>query len=113
MSIVTKFLKLVKPEVNDYVNVEEHISKNYDRLDDWAAKVDKDVVKKANIANDLITVEEGSVLDARQGKKLNDEKFDKTGGNITGNVVIQQNLVVNTSISTNTFILGGYKIVIE
>lgn len=33
MSIITSFLKLVKPERNDYVDVEEHISKNYDRID--------------------------------------------------------------------------------
>lgn len=41
MSIITSFLKLVKPEKNDYVDVEEHISKNYDRIDTWATEIDE------------------------------------------------------------------------
>lgn len=77
MSIITKFLKLVKPERNDYVNVEEHISKNYDRIDTWATQLDEDTVKKGKIANNLTTEEEGYVLDGRQGKILNDKKMDK------------------------------------
>lgn len=77
MSIITKFLKLVKPERNDYVNVEEHISKNYDRIDTWATQLDEDTVKKEKIANNLTTEEEGYVLGAGQGKILDDKKFDK------------------------------------
>lgn len=34
MSILTNFLKLVKPEKNDYVDVEEHISNNLDKIDE-------------------------------------------------------------------------------
>ena len=34
MSIITNFLKLVKPEKNDYVDVEEHISNNLDKIDE-------------------------------------------------------------------------------
>lgn len=113
MSIITKFLKLVKPERNDYVNVEEHISKNYDRIDTWATQLDEDTVKKEKIANNLTTEEEGYVLDGRQGKILNDKKFDKAGGTITDDVVMQKDLVVNGTVSTNTLILGGYTIVIE
>lgn len=33
MAILTKFLKLLKPEKNDYVDVEKHLSENYDKID--------------------------------------------------------------------------------
>lgn len=33
MAILTKFLKLLKPERNDYVDVEKHLSENYDKID--------------------------------------------------------------------------------
>ena len=33
MGILTNFLKLLKPEPNDFVNVAKHISENYDKLD--------------------------------------------------------------------------------
>ena len=33
MAILTKFLQLLKPEKNDYVDVEKHISENYDKID--------------------------------------------------------------------------------
>ena len=48
MSILTNFLKLVKPEKNDYVDVEEHISKNYDIIDEEIKKVNDAVEKKAD-----------------------------------------------------------------
>ena len=113
MGVLTKFLNLLKPEEHDYYNVTTEQAENWQKIDEWAEKVDKDVVKKVNIANDLTTVEEGSVLDARQGKKLNDEKFDKTGGNITGDTTIEKNLTVNGDISTNRVILNGWTMIIE
>lgn len=33
MAILTNFLKLLKPEKNDYVDVDKHISENYDKID--------------------------------------------------------------------------------
>jgi hypothetical protein len=33
MGILTNFLKLLKPEPNDFVDVVKHISENYDKLD--------------------------------------------------------------------------------
>lgn len=33
MAILTKFLQLLKPEKNDYVDVEKHLSENYDKID--------------------------------------------------------------------------------
>ena len=60
MSIITSFLKLVKPEKNDYVDVEEHISKNYDRIDTWAIEINENVVKKldkGNVSEEFDTAE--------------------------------------------------------
>ena len=33
MAVLTNFLKLLKPEKNDYVDVDKHISENYDKID--------------------------------------------------------------------------------
>ena len=43
----------------------------------------------------------------------NDTKYDKSGGTISGNVVVQGNEIVNGSISCNSLILNGYTITIE
>lgn len=40
-------------------------------------------------------------------------KYDKTGGTISGNVVVTGNEVVNGSVSCNSIILNGYTITIE
>lgn len=42
-----------------------------------------------------------------------DKKYDKTGGTISGNVVVQGNEIVNGSVSCNSLILNGYTITIE
>ena len=42
-----------------------------------------------------------------------DKKYDKTGGTISGNVIVTGNEVVNGSVSCNSFILNGYTITIE
>lgn len=42
-----------------------------------------------------------------------DKKYDKTGGTISGNVVVTGNEIVNGSISCNSLILNGYTITIE
>ena len=40
MATLTTFLKLLKPEKNDYVDVEKHISENYDKIDTEFLKID-------------------------------------------------------------------------
>lgn len=42
------------------------------------------------VANNLTTSSAGYVLDARQGKVLNDNKFAKTGGSVTGNITVDK-----------------------
>lgn len=85
MALITKFLKLLKPQPNEYINVTTQISDNYDKIDAEMEKL----------------------------SKSNDGKYDKTGGTISGNVVVTGNEVVNGSISCNSIILNGYTITIE
>ena len=85
MALITKFLKLLKPQPNEYINVTTQISDNYDKIDAEMEKL----------------------------SKSNDGKYDKTGGTISGNAVITGNEVVNGSVSCNSFILNGYTITIE
>lgn len=113
MGVLTKFLKLLKPEENDYYNAITEQAENWQKIDEWAEKVDENVVKKEKIVNNLTTVKEGYVLDGRQGKILDDKKFDKAGGTITDDVVMQKDLVVNGTTSTNALILNGWRITIE
>lgn len=46
-------------------------------------------------------------------KNLSSNKYDKSGGTISGNVVVTGNEIVNGSISCNSIILNGYTITIE
>lgn len=85
MALITKFLKLLKPQPNEYINVTTQISDNYDKIDAEMEKL----------------------------SKSNDGKYDKTGGTISGNAVITGNEVVNGSVSCNSFILNGYTVTIE
>ncbi len=85
MALITKFLKLLKPQPNEYINVTTQISDNYDKIDAEIEKL----------------------------SKSNDGKYDKTGGTISGNVVVTGNEVVNGSVSCNSIILNGYTITIE
>ena len=85
MALITKFLKLLKPQPNEYINVTTQISDNYDKIDAEIEKL----------------------------SKSNDGKYDKTGGTISGNVVVTGNEVINGSVSCNSIIINGYTITIE
>lgn len=71
MSILTNFLKLVKPEKNDYVDVEEHISNNYDKIDTWARDL---------VINDLENGGVDKALAANQGVVLDNKDVGIMGG---------------------------------
>lgn len=51
MGILTNFLKLLKPEPNDFVDVAKHISENYDKLDENAKSNDETLT---NLSNDKL-----------------------------------------------------------
>jgi len=48
---------------------------------------------KTIIADNLTTDDSARVLSAKMGKKLNDEKFDKTGGVIYGDLEVDGNKI--------------------
>ena len=62
-------------------------------------------LNKGNVAGKYDTAE-------KIGNEV-DKKYDKTGGTISGNVVVTGNEIVNGSISCNSLILNGYTITIE
>lgn len=122
MAILTKFLKLLKPERNDYVDVEKHLSENYDKIDTKIEELsnsnDKKLDKGAvSLEYDTAKKIEEKIKEAKkagdEAKDITDKKYDKTGGTISGNVVVTGNEVVNGSISCNSIILNGYTITIE
>lgn len=85
MALITKFLKLLKPQPNEYINVTTQISDNYDKIDAEIEKL----------------------------SKSNDGKYDKTGGTVTGDITATGNIISNVSISTPILILNGYKVTVE
>nr|DAU93897.1 MAG TPA: hypothetical protein [Caudoviricetes sp.] len=122
MAILTKFLKLLKPEKNDYVDVEKHLSENYDKIDakmEELSNSNDEKLDKGAVSADYDTAKkiEEKIKEAKKAgddaKDITDKKYDKTGGTISGNVVVTGNEVVNGSISCNSLILNGYTVTIE
>ena len=58
----------------------------------YAVATSKDIGAAAckAVANNLTTTDEGSVLDARQGKTLNDGKVNRSGDTMTGNLTVDR-----------------------
>lgn len=105
MALITKFLKLLKPQSNEYINVTTQISDNYDKIDEGVEKISNEKLDKGNVQSKYDTAE-------KIGNEI-DKKFDKTGGTISGAVTVTGNEIVNGSISCKTLILDGYTITIE
>jgi hypothetical protein len=79
MGILTNFLKLLKPEPNDFVDVAKHISENYDKLDE-NAKTNNDTL--ANLKSNKL--DKGTYLGKASDLKTEiDTKLDK--GTYSGN----------------------------
>lgn len=72
----------------------------------YAVATSKDIGAAASkaVANNLTTTASGSVLDARQGKKLNDEKVSKSGDSMTGNLTVDKSAVTDISSALITCI---------
>lgn len=73
MGILTNFLKLLKPEPNDFVDVAKHISENYDKLDENAKSNDETLTNLNNNKLDKGTYSGN----AGELKKDIDEKMSK------------------------------------
>lgn len=90
MSILTNFLKLLKPEPNDFVDVVKHISENYDKLDE-NAKTNNDTL--ASLKNNKL--DKGTYPgNAGELKKDIDGKMDKYK-DVTSIISDYDDLVVN------------------
>ncbi|WP_270851718.1 hypothetical protein [Fusobacterium varium] len=73
MGILTNFLKLLKPEPNDFVDVAKHISENYDKLDENAKSNNETLT---NLSNNKLN--KGTYTgDAGKLKEDIDEKMSK------------------------------------
>lgn len=99
MAILTSFLKLLKPERNDYVDVEKHISENYDKIDVKVQEVDNANKSNSNSINNLqqnltrksdighkhntLTIRNGSNTIQYDGS-TNKEILIETGGGVPG-----------------------------
>lgn len=79
MGILTNFLKLLKPEPNDFVDVAKHISENYDKLDQNAETTNETLTDLGNNKLDKGTY----TKTAGDLKTEIDSKLDK--GSYTGN----------------------------
>ena len=98
MGILTNFLKLLKPEPNDFVDVVKHISENYDKLDE-NAKTNNETLTNLNSnkldkgtyigkADDLDRAKLDKGTYTKKASDLDNDKYNKTGGKLTGTVEI-------------------------
>lgn len=84
MGILTNFLKLLKPEPNDFVDVAKHISENYDKLDENAKSNDETLTNLSNNKLDKGTYP-GNASDLNTEI---DNKVSKSGDTMTGTLTI-------------------------
>lgn len=60
---------------------------------------------KTTIADNLTTDDSTKVLSAKQGKRLNDEKFDKSGGTVSGDTTVDGELKATQKIMLGNYVL--------
>lgn len=84
MGILTNFLKLLKPESNDFVDVTKHISENYDKLDQNAETTNQSLEDLKNNKLDKGTYSGN----ATTLKADIDNKVSKSGDTMTGTLTI-------------------------
>ena len=86
MAILTNFLKLLKPEKNDYVDVDKHISENYDKIDSK--------MQELNTSNNR-KLDKGSVPEKyNTAEKIGVELDKKASKTELGRVKIGDNLTI-------------------
>lgn len=84
MGILTNFLKLLKPEPNDFVDVAKHISENYDKLDQNAKSNNETLTNLSNNKLDKGTYSGN----ASNLKSEIDGKVSKSGDTMTDALTI-------------------------
>lgn len=90
MGILTNFLKLLKPEPNDFVDVVKHISENYDKLD-----------KNAETTNQTLTNLNNNKLDkgtyTGDAGTLNTEISKKSSKTILGRMIVGKGMTADSA----------------
>ena len=71
MAILTKFLQLLKPEKNDYVDVEKHLSENYDKIDAKLEELSNSNDEKLNKGNVSSEYDTAKKIEDKIKTKLN------------------------------------------
>ena len=85
MALFTKFLKLLKPEQNDYVDVKAHIADNYDIIDaEMEKKATKDQLGRLILGENLTYNETTGKVDGAPPVDISG-KQDKTDNNLETN----------------------------
>lgn len=88
MGILTNFLKLLKPEPNDFVDVAKHISENYDKLDE-NAKTNNDTL--ANLKSNKL--DKGTY--SGDASDLNTEISKIASTTQLGRIIVGDNLTID------------------
>lgn len=112
-SKLTKFLSLFIPDIYAKGTVVSDVFEpNFEKIDQFAETIDIAVKSQDKNKLDKNNVPEKYNTAEKIGNEI-DKKYDKTGGTISGNVVVTGNEVVNGSVYCNSIILNGYTITIE
>ena len=98
MGILTNFLKLLKPEPNDFVDVVKHISENYDKLDENAETTNQSLKGLKNDKLDKGTYP-GTATDI---KNEIDGKVSKAGDIVDGNLKMTGTAPIEIDVSSFT-----------
>lgn len=117
MAILTKFLQLLKPERNDYVDVEKHLSENYDKIDTKMEELSNSNDKKLDKGTVSTEYDTAKKIEDKV-KKIIDEKWkivtkslnngdDLNNYNIPGFYTneLSANNIINAPFSNRAFLL--------
>lgn len=101
MAVLTNFLKLLKPEKNDYVDVDKHISENYDKIDSK--------MQELNTSNSG-KLDKGAVSSEYDTAKKIEDKIKEAQGTaekIEKEIELKQNKTDNNLQTENKEIVGA------
>ena len=65
--------------------------------------VNNNYIRRNELIDNLVTDDAAKPLSAKQGKKLQDEKFAKAGGTVAGDITVTGAITVNVGDATNAF----------
>jgi len=65
--------------------------------------VNNNYIRRNELIDNLVTDDSTKALTAKQGKKLQDEKFAKAGGTVAGDITVTGAITVNVGDATNAF----------